>query len=160
MSESLASTIHEGFLAVAGRPESQVDPVELRARARDRSLSPAERDDVFAVAVYNYRAGPREVWGPVVLELLAPAITRRVSLLVPPEGGIKDSEDLSHQYLLEVLRAVAKLPMRRSSNYLRLRVLRRADKGIGRWLEKEAFYQGRRNELAEELTAAEIEPWR
>ena len=160
MSTSLSSTIHEAFVTVAGRGGLEVDPAELRARARDRSLSPAEHDEVFAIAVYRYRAGPRQVWAPVVLELLAPAIMQRITRLLPPEGGVKDSEDLSHQYLLEVLRAAARLPLRRESNYLRLRVLRRADKGIGRWLEREASYQERRNELAEDLTRADTEPWR
>ena len=150
MSQSLSATISEGFRDVAGRAEPGPDPARLRARIRDLSLSPAERDEVFAVAVGAYRAGSRRLWGPVILELLAPAILERVVQLRPPEPH-DDYEDLGQQLLLEVLKAAATVPLRADPAYLRLRVLRRADKGMGRWLAKQVRHQDWRVEFHPEM---------
>ena len=154
MPRSLAAIIHEGSRDVAGRPSKSPDPVDLPSPVGARHLGPLERDEIFREAVSAYRRGPQGIWGAVVLELLAPEITAQIRRLLPPGAG-EDAEDVRQEFMLEVLQAAGRLPLYDASDYLRVRVIKRARKYVGRWLRHQARHYDWREELSEDLTNAD-----
>jgi len=90
--------------------------------------------------VEAYRAGPKKVWGTVLLDLLAPAILANLRRL-NPQPPVMDPEDLRQQLLLEVLVAAATMPLPENRSYLRSRLMSRANQGARRWLVREARRQ-------------------
>ncbi len=116
------------------------DAFELLARARDNLYLPrTNQDRLLADLVVAYRAGPRQLWGPVILDLLAPALVQLLGELrpVPP---LIDEDEIRQQLVLEVLRAAAKIPIRDSFD-MKFRLLSRACKPIVRWLAREGRRQ-------------------
>jgi hypothetical protein len=136
MTASLSEHIASGYQVVIERwPEDDL-PALVRMRARDRTRSIEERDVTLREAVQAYRRGPRSKWGPVVLELLAPAILVRLGLfeeLLP----VIALEDLRQQLVVEVLDAAAHMPLADNARYIKQRVMRRAAKRMTRWLARE-----------------------
>ena len=124
-------------------------------RARDSSnRRRSERSLGLLAVVLAYRAGPRRVWGPVLLDLLAPAMLARLQRL-RAEPPVMDEEDLRQQLVLEVLRAAAGMPLPENPIYLRSRLMARANQGVWRWLARE----GRRQSRQHSFEALE-EEWR
>ena len=136
MTSRLSEAIREGFRAAVGSAGASVSPVELRARARDLSLTRPERDAVIRSAVIAYQQGDRQLWAPVILELLAPAIMHlRLRFgVVPP---VILDEDIGQELLAEVLRAAIRLRVDESSLYVERRIILRATTRLMRWLAKE-----------------------
>jgi hypothetical protein len=95
---------------------------------------------VLMAAVLAYRAEARELWGPVILELLAPALIACLQCL-QAQPPVMDSDDLRQQLVLEVLRAAATMPMPANPSYLRRRLMARASLSVRRWLEREGRRQ-------------------
>jgi len=127
-----------GSHQVAG--ELSDDALELFARARDNLyLGRADQDRLLADLVAAYRAGSRQLWGPVILDLLAPALVQLLRELrpVPP---LIDEDEIRQQLVLEVLRAAAKIPIRDSFD-MKFRLISRACKPIVRWLTREGHRQ-------------------
>ena len=150
MTASLSEHIASGYQVVIERwPEDDL-PVLVRMRARDRTRSIEERDVTLREAVQAYRRGPRNKWGPVVLELLAPAILVRLGLfeeLLP----VIPLEDLRQQLVVEVLDAAAHMPLPDNARYIKQRVMRRAAKRMTRWLAREIRAAGWRGPNFEDL---------
>ena len=48
---------------------------DLVVLARDAQLSLSRQDEVFGAVVRSYRRGPTKVWGAILLEMLAPALS-------------------------------------------------------------------------------------
>ena len=150
MTASLSEHIASGYQVVIERwPEDDL-PVLVRMRARDRARSIEERDLTLREAVQAYRRGPRNKWGPVVLELLAPAILVRLGLFeeLPPVISL---EDLRQQLVVEVLDAAAHMPLPDNARYIKQRVMRRAAKRMTRWLAREIRAAGWRGPNFEDL---------
>jgi len=127
-----------GSHQVAG--ELSHDALELFARARDNLYTGrADQDRLLADLVAAYRGGPRQLWGPVILDLLAPALVQLLRELrpVPP---LIDEDEIRQQLVLEVLRAAAKIPIRDTFD-MKFRLLSRACKPIVRWLAREGRRQ-------------------
>src|SRR5205823_8499092 len=94
------------------------------------------RNARVAEAVAGYRLGPRQLWAPVLLDLLAPAIIQRLQRLqaVPP---ILDEEEIRQQFLVEVLDAAAHIPLPSNPAWHAGQILSRANQAVRRWLVKE-----------------------
>lgn len=143
MSSSLSVDLREAFRQAALElPDAQLLVVE---RARDSSnRRRSERSLGLLAVVLAYRAGPRRVWGPVLLDLLAPAMLARLQRL-RAEPPVMDEEDLRQQLVLEVLRAAAGMPLPENPIYLRSRLMARANQGMWRWLAREGRRQSRQH---------------
>jgi hypothetical protein len=142
MANSLTSDLKDGYCQVA-RALSE-DNLALLSRARDSTNCwPAERNGALAEIVAAYRAGPRQLWGPILLDLLAPALLRRLQRLraVPP---VVDEDEIRQQLILEMLHAAATIPMTDPSKTKR-RLITSANKSVKRWLAREGRRQARQS---------------
>jgi hypothetical protein len=150
MSSNLADDLREGYRQVAdGLPE---EAIALVARARDPKASLAERNRNLAEVIAAYRRGPRRLWGPVVLDLLAPAILQRLQRLraQPP---VMDGEEIRQQFVAEVLRAAACIPLPHHPGWIKGQILSRANQAVRRWLAREAHRQHRQDSYEAEEEA-------
>jgi hypothetical protein len=135
MATNLSTELREGYRLVAGSLSGEA--LALVARARDLTyVRPSERNGSLAQILQAYRDGPRAIWGPVVLDLLAPGL---IALLqefrpVPP---VIDEEEIRQQLLLEVLAAVSCIPLHPAGRQTKLRILSRAQTRMLRWLARE-----------------------
>ena len=108
--------------------------------------------------VLAYREGPREVWGPILLEVLAPALLARLRRL-RTEPPVVDDEDIRQQLVMEVLLAAARMPLPKEASYLRSRLMARANVAVRRWLQREYRQQTRQDsfEMTEIANRSEID---
>jgi hypothetical protein len=141
MSSSLVVDLRDGYREVACALSEESSA--LLARARDSSnAGRRERGRSLRAIVDAYRAGPRELWGPVLLDLLAPALLARLQRL-RAEPPAMDEEDIRQQLVLELLRAAATMPLPAEPGYLKSRLVARANQGVRRWLAREGCRQMR-----------------
>src|ERR1700680_188038 len=134
MAESLAVVIREGYSRVEG--ELSEEALMLVACARSSTdLAPDERNRRLAPIVAAYRAGPRELWGPVLLDLLAPAILVRLQRLGarPP---VMDKEEIGQQFLVELLHLAATVPLPVYGRWPKRTLMSRANQAVRRWLRR------------------------
>jgi hypothetical protein len=141
MPTSLAEKIRDGYrraMFIAGGSRGELQ--RLRSRLRGPALSYRERDHLLAAAIRRYRTEDVRLWGPVLLELLAPAIMARLDRFtaVPP---VVDEDDIAQQFLLEVLVAAATMPLPPAARFVERRLIRRAAYLTARWLRREATRQ-------------------
>ncbi len=141
MATSFATELREGYLQVAGYlcPEE----LELVARARDLvNVRAPERNRLLAQIVCAYRSGPRQVWGPVILDLLAPALIEMLQEFRPEPPAI-DEEEIRQQLVLEALQAAARIRLLEGGRQTKWRLISRAYTGMLRWLGREGRRQRR-----------------
>lgn len=140
MSSSLADDLREGYRQVAD--ELPEEAMALVSRTRDlKNVSLAERNRGLAAIVEAYRIGPRRLWGPVLLDLLAPAIIERLQRL-RAEPPAMDEEEIRQQFVVEVLRAAAHIPLPENPAWAKSQILSRANQPVRRWLAREARRRG------------------
>ena len=135
LSNSFADELKQGFLRIANCLSDEERA--MVARARDPINTEAvERNRLLAQAVCAYRAGPKQVWGPVVLDLLAPTLVVILQGLraVPPTI---DEPELRQQLVAEALHAAATVPLLESGRQTRFRLTSRAYTRMLRWLARE-----------------------
>jgi hypothetical protein len=143
--ESLATRVRLGYLqALADRPLEVLRGLDREAtaeqaihQARSRQVSLRTRDRIIEAVVRAYRVGQRQLWGPVLLEILGPQLTETVQqfgILAP----LVDSDDLGQQLVLEVLSAAATVPIPEGARWVEQRLLRRAGFNLARWLYKQS----------------------
>lgn len=143
--ESLATRVRLGYLqALADRPLEVLRGLEKEATAdeavrqtRSRQVSLRTRDRIIEAVVRAYRVGQRQLWGPVLLEILGPQLTEAVQqfgILAP----LVESDDLGQQLVLEVLSAAATVPIPEGARWVEQRLLRRAGFNLARWLFKQS----------------------
>ncbi len=139
MSSSLVADLRDGYQEVAWALSEESSA--LLARARDSSnAGRRERGRSLRAIVDGYRAGPRELWGSVLLDLLAPALLARLQRL-RTELPVIDEEDIRQQLVFELLRAAARMPLPSEDRYLKTALIARANQGVCRWLAREARRQ-------------------
>ncbi len=139
MSRSFVADLRDGYQEVACALTEESSA--LLARARDSSnAGRRERGRSLRAIVDAYRAGPRELWGSVLLDLLAPALLARLQRL-RTELPVIDEEDIRQQLVFELLRAAAKMPLPIEDRYLKTALIARANQGVCRWLAREARRQ-------------------
>jgi hypothetical protein len=125
--------------AVAG-PEECAAAREILGQAAATDLDYAGRDQLIAQAIAGYRAGSKELWGAVLLELMASALMTRLIRYATVRPTI-NSDDIAQQLVLEVLRAAAVMPVPADGRYLGRRLLLRAATAVTRWLRREHLRQ-------------------
>ena len=151
MATTLATELRRNFDQASRRlPE---EALMLVARARDtRKTGLTERDRLLAEIVVAYRCGPRELWAPVILDLLAPALVRifrRIhekseeisDMWDHDEPLIVDEEEIRQQLVMEVLRAAATIPLRPGGRGMKTRLLKRVNSYLIRWVKREFRHQ-------------------
>src|SRR5712691_2101571 len=104
MSGSLSVALRESRSQLA-RDFPEIE-VALASRARVISSGARGRRPLVMAAVLAYRSESRQLWGPVLLDLMAPTILASLRRLreLPPVMG---AEDLRQNLILEVLSAAA-----------------------------------------------------
>jgi hypothetical protein len=141
MESTFATDLRQGFEQVAGVLSAEA--LALVARARDSSIAePAERNRLLAEIVAAYRIGPPKLWGPVILDLLAPGLVEIVQLC-RAEPPAMDEPEIRQQLVMETLRAVSTIPIHNGGRNTKARLLARAYKYVVRWLEREGRRQSR-----------------
>jgi len=139
--QSFADQLREGYRQVAGSLSE--DERVLVKRARDpRSARAAERNRLLAEVVCAYRAGPKTVWGPAVLDLLAPTLVLILQGLRPIPHAIDESE-IRQQLIAEALQAAVEVRLLEGGGQTRFRITSRAYTRMLRWLARE----GRRRRM-------------
>ena len=144
MATNLASDIKAGYRSV----EACLSPDELSlvSRARDPIKTGAlERNQLLAEVVCAYRTGPKSVWGPVVLDLLAPGLVLMLQGL-RPEPPVIDEEEIHQQLVVEALKAAAVVPLLPGGRQTRFRLTSRTYTSMLRWLAREG--RRRRRQVA------------
>jgi hypothetical protein len=111
-----------------------------RLRTTIRSSPGVRSDPLLLRVIRSYRRGPKAVWAPVLLELLAPAILASLVILQPIEPGISE-EDIRQQLVLEVLEAADSAPLSNGARFIKRRLIMRAAFLTSRWLQREANRQ-------------------
>jgi len=136
MATSLSTDLPAAYFRALEELPPEAHALISRARAA-RGRSPAERDQALVAVVLSYRKGPRQLWAPVLLGLLGPALLERLQRLgeQPP---VLNKEDIRQQLVVELLQLAETLPLR-DGRYLRRRLLLRTNQAIRRWLENEGF---------------------
>lgn len=132
MFTSLSIDVRDGYQQVAEvlNEESRAMVASARGRrSRDGGRS-------LMAIVLAYREGPRELWGPVLLELMAPSLVARLQRL-RTEPPVMDADDVRQQLVMELLLAAARMPLPKEPGYLRSRLMARANQGVRRRLERE-----------------------
>ena len=138
MSVSLTVALREGYGALL----RELGELDRRGLARARVLykehraRSSERAEALLAVVLAYRAGPRAIWAPVLLDLLAPSILTRLRRLVarPP---VLDPEDLRQAFVLELLEAAASIPLPDDPRFLQRQLMSRANQAVRRSLVAE-----------------------
>ncbi|HEX2646632.1 MAG TPA: hypothetical protein VHO95_05360, partial [Candidatus Dormibacteraeota bacterium] len=117
--------------------------LSLVARARDPiNTGGVERNRLLFQIVCAYRAGPRSLWGPVILDLLAPTLILMLQSLRPEPPGI-DEEEIRQQLVAETLRSAETVPLLESGLQTRFRITSRTYTRLLRWLAREGRRQRR-----------------
>ena len=116
--------------------------VALASRARELLDGTRGRRPLVMAAVLAYRNESRQLWSPVLLDLMAPAILASLQRLreQPP---VMEAEDLRQHLILEVLSAAVEMPLPASPSFMRRRLMARANQGVRRRLERESRRQRR-----------------
>jgi hypothetical protein len=139
---SLADRLRQGaeqaLAPTIARPRRRASP-RRRAQAR-RVLRGASdrgrRDQLIAQALTGYRRGPKSFWAPLLLELLAPKLTRKVARLsiVPP---FIEFEDVAQQMVMELLEKAATMPLLADPKLWERALRLDATKEVTRWMRRE-----------------------
>lgn len=155
MTVSLSGLIRIGFKEACDRPDSERrfseaqgrEPVlsntpllELPRLLQRREVPARLQDDVLAAAIRAYRSGPPDLWGPVVLSMLAPALVRMAARLQAQPPAL-DEEDIDQQVIVETLRAARLMPLPDSCRFVQSRLIAFTNKRLTRWVAREARRQ-------------------
>jgi hypothetical protein len=134
-SQSFADQLREGYGQVAGW--LSCEERALVEHARDpRGAGAAERNRLLAQVVCAYRSGPRALWGPAVLDLLAPTLVLILQGLRPIPHTVDESE-IRQQLIAEALEAAATVRLLDGGAQTRFRITSRAYTRVLRWLARE-----------------------
>lgn len=136
MATSLSTDLREAYCQALEELPADVLVLVTRARGGTGRL-PADRDQALASIVVRYRAGPRQLWAPVLLGLLGPALLERLQKL-GAELPVVDVEDVRQQLVVELLHMAESLPLR-DGRYLKSRLLLRTNQAVRRLLEREGL---------------------
>jgi len=151
MATTLSTQLKRDFdQASASLPDQAL---ELVAHARDTvNAGPSERDRFLAEIVAAYRDGSRQLWSPVILDLLAPALIEIVRRIEKKSQEIADSwdhdeplvvdeEELRQRLVMELLGAAATIPIHPNGRAMKIRLLRHAYKYVVRWIKRDFRHQ-------------------
>lgn len=139
MANSITADLSEGYRRVAHVLSDEQRA--LLARARDTtSVRLAERNWLLAEIVMCYRAGPAEVWAPVLLDLVAPALLDALQRS-HPRYPVVDEHDVSQQLVVQFLHAAATMRIPENGRGLRRKLVSRTAKAVARRLAREGRHR-------------------
>jgi hypothetical protein len=124
-----------------------------------------EQDEVWLAVIRCWRQRNARLWGPVLLQMLAPALineTYRLALAVPRI----DPVDVQQHLVAEVLSAAASLPLEDGSHRVRSQLIWTAGCRVTDWLRRStdqeplSLEQWRNRRLAMKTVNAEDARWR
>ena len=147
MPGSLTVDLSEGYRRHA---EALPDKARSSLASTREALRPHRRDGGRAARLLDlvlaYRSGPKQLWAPVLLDVLAPSmllVLRRLRAQPP----YLDEEDVRQQLIVELLAAAAEMPLPPSAAFLRRSLLSRANQAVRRRLAQEATRQSQQHRL-------------
>ncbi len=145
MSRSLSLDLRDGYRDLA-RQMGEARRLEIVLPRVLFSGGRPRWGELLRSVVLAYRAGPKSIWGPVFLELMAPAILDRLQHLQakPP---VIDPEDVRQQLIVELLLAAASMPLPENACFLRRALMARANQGVRRKLAREHRIQHKQDPL-------------
>jgi hypothetical protein len=129
------------------------------------SASQREQDDVWRAVIRCWRQRDMRLWGPVLLQMLAPALineTYRLALAVPRI----DPADVQQHLVAEVLNAAASLPLSDEARRVQAQLVWTAATRVTDWLRRTtdreplSLEQWRNRRLAMKTVNAEEARWR
>lgn len=137
MPGSLTVELLQGYRELADSlPEETRDLIAFARESYARTKNKGWRDRLFMALVLDYRSGPRDLWAPVLLDILAPGLLAVVQRL-RAEPPVMDEEDIRQQLVAEVLWAAAYMPIPKNPAFMRRRLMARANQGVRRRLARE-----------------------
>jgi hypothetical protein len=137
MSGSLTVDLLQGYREHADSlPEETRDLIALARESYAGTKNKGWRGRLFMALVLDYRAGPRDLWAPVLLDILAPGLLAVVHRL-RAEPPVMDEEDIRQELVAEVLCAAAYMPIPKNPTFMRRRLMARANQGVRRRLARE-----------------------
>ena len=140
MASRITADLREGYRQVASALSEE--QLALLARARDiTNVSLAERNRLLAQVVVAYRCGPRQLWAPVLLDLVAPALLDSLNRLHARQPVI-DEQDVRQQLVVQVLHAAANMTVPDDARGLRRELVARGAKAVVRRLAREGRHRG------------------
>lgn len=149
----IAALLRQGFLDVVADSQPACDELTAEAalaglklaqlveEARSSQIAPSERDRRLLAVVRCYRRGPASLWGPVLLEMLAPALVLVSCSSAALPRGI-DPADIDQQVVIHALEAAAAIPLTDPPEHLERRLFLRCLDLTQRWLRREMRRQG------------------
>jgi hypothetical protein len=152
MPGSLTVDLLQGYReSVESLPAETLELVAAAREAYVRTTNKGWRARLFMSLVLNYRWGPRELWAPILLDILAPGLLAVVQRL-RAEPPVMEEADIRQQLVAEVLWAAAYMPIPKNPAFMRRRLMARANQGVRRRLAREGRRQSSQ-EPAESLDA-------
>jgi hypothetical protein len=137
MPGSLTVDLLQGYRELADSlPEETRELIAFARESNARTKNKGSRGRLFMALVLDYRAGPRDLWAPVLLDILAPGLLALVQRL-RAEPPVMDEEDIRQQLVAEVLWAAAYMPIPKNPAFMRRRLMARANQGVRRRLARE-----------------------
>jgi len=132
-----SSGVDPAILQTAWAAEPAIAGMGFKALAeitRD-TINVAQHDAACIAVVRSYQNGPRNIWGPVLLEMLAPALVRRMCSFsaVPPRI---QAGDIEQQMVLEILVSAERGWIVPGQQWVDQRLVKGAGKRVSRWLHR------------------------
>jgi DNA-directed RNA polymerase specialized sigma24 family protein len=124
-----------------------------------------EQDDVWLAVIRCWRQRDARLWGPVLLQMLAPALINETYRLALAEPLI-DPVDVQQHLVTEVLAAATSLPLEDGTRRVRARLLWSAASRVTDWIRQTtdrqplSLEQWRNRRLAMKTVNAEEARWR
>jgi hypothetical protein len=160
----LSNPIADDSREVPGEAEDIEAAVVARARLLtalpESRRTRRARDLLLWELVTLYRRGQRQLWAPLLLDVMEQALVHRLHRYQAPDPTF-DAGDIAQQLVIEVLEAALDIPLPAEPVWIEARLLKRATKRLQRWLAKEAKRQSRQQPppAPDEDESADPERW-
>ena len=128
MGEVRPSDLSPGEPAMIGLTWDQL------ARVARNTINSGERDGAYPAVIRSYQRGTGTVWAPLLLEILAPALSRRAEKLFSAVATI-NRDDIEQQITCEVLR-LARSHVLDGGVGFDVDLAQRATRRVARWLRR------------------------
>jgi hypothetical protein len=124
------------------------------AHAHRHSFNGVDIDGRYAGVVRSFQRGSRQIWGPLLLEMLAPALAQRADAFFSMSSAVSQ-DDIEQQLVLEVLRDAARIDLRPDRQFVDQRLVREPCLRVRRWLRQMHRQSDESLELHPDLGARE-----
>jgi hypothetical protein len=105
------------------------------AHGHRHTFNSVEIDGRYAAVVRSFQRGSRQIWGPLLLEMLAPALAQRADAYFSMSSAVSH-DDIEQQLVLEVLRDAARIDLSADRQFVDQRLVREPCLRVRRWLQQ------------------------